>query len=245
MTFHSVTTSRDFLTSLREILGMLTYWSTTLTILMRKISMRWFTWTFMERLWQVVITIWICTLYQYCNAWKMFSNSRQVIEQYLENLKFSNREGHVVTVSSILGLFPSTNSVTYGCTKAATISYMNGLNEKIRREPTMCDRIKTTCICLPLADLKNLKPDESEVIETVSTITNAIIDEKSFVSQPSYLYKLTQGLTLLPLHIQQLARDLFLRETFWRIWMVHIFRVIRNVKIFFLNKKIRHNFLSF
>lgn len=134
------------------------------------------------------------------------------MEHFIERLKFSRSEGHIVTISSFTGLFPSPTAVGSSSTNSSIISYMMALSEKIRREPSMSERIKTTSVCLKTSDSSYLKSQHQEVAEITKIIIKAIVEEENFVSIPCYLSTMARCLALLPTNIQQLARDLFLRE---------------------------------
>lgn len=58
----------------------------------------------------------------------------------------ANNSGHVVSISSMSGLFPSPFALGYSSTKAALNSYMVALREQLRLEK-LDDKIKVTCIC--------------------------------------------------------------------------------------------------
>lgn len=89
---------------------------------------------------------------------------------------------------------------------------MIGTNEKIREDENMCDRVKTTCVCLQATNESG--SDSSKVAEVASRVITAIVEEENFVTIPNYLGTLARCLTLLPLNVQQLARELFLRDNF-------------------------------
>lgn len=123
-------------------------------------------------------------------------------------MKSSSCGGHIVTISSISGLLSSPSAVTYSSTKASIISYCNGLTEQIRQDDLQ-EKIKTTCICLPTS--MNIDQDYRSD-KTTKRIVDAIIEEENFITIPKYFGVIIRVLSLLPLSVQQLARELFLRE---------------------------------
>ncbi|KAG5676035.1 hypothetical protein PVAND_005890 [Polypedilum vanderplanki] len=132
---------------------------------------------------------------------------------FLEDM-IKRKSGHIVSISSLQGIYAFPHSINYSSTKFAVTGFMLALKEYLRKEKF--ENIFTTTI------FPNVIATNKHVVETVNSknatiltpeetsklIVDAIINRASFVTIPSYFSIGIPFFNLFPFWLQHLIRDL-------------------------------------
>ncbi|XP_029724798.2 17-beta-hydroxysteroid dehydrogenase 13 [Aedes albopictus] len=129
------------------------------------------------------------------------------------------KRGHIVAISSLSGVHAFPWAVVYSTSKFAVNGFMAAMTEQLRLQG-FADQIQTTCVCpYYIATRKDivefLQKPRFKLLSTKYTAKIAvegILRNESFVCVPPLFDLGLRIMQLFPLKVQQLVRDLIMRE---------------------------------
>ncbi|XP_053691769.1 17-beta-hydroxysteroid dehydrogenase 13-like [Sabethes cyaneus] len=137
---------------------------------------------------------------------------------FLEKM-MERRQGHIVGISSMSGMYAFPWAVVYSTSKYAVNGFMAAITEQLRLQGYSND-IQTTCVCpYYIATRKDivdfLKKPRFKLLTTERTarvIIDGILRNQVTIAIPSFFDLGVRIMQLFPLKIQQLVRDYIIRE---------------------------------
>uniref|UniRef100_A0A1Q3FMU7 Short-chain dehydrogenase/reductase 3 n=1 Tax=Culex tarsalis TaxID=7177 RepID=A0A1Q3FMU7_CULTA len=137
---------------------------------------------------------------------------------FLEKM-MERKQGHIVAISSMSGMYAFPWAVVYSTSKYAVNGFMAAVTEQLRLQG-FSDKIQTTCVCpYYIATRKDivefLKKPRFKLLTTEHTarvIAKGILRNEVTVAIPPFFDLGVKIMQLFPVKVQQLVRDYIIRE---------------------------------
>ncbi|CAO1408471.1 unnamed protein product [Diamesa serratosioi] len=131
-----------------------------------------------------------------------------------------NQHGHIVSISSMAGLYASPHCVVYSASKYAVAGFMSALTEHLWYEK-LNDKIKTTTIYPYYVSTRqdivdhlnpNLRFGVLQTDEVTDQTVKAILCNQNTLTLPANLKPLIKFMNIFPNNVQQMIRDHVIKE---------------------------------